>query len=209
VTTGAWATDVDVDVVRNVSATLTDALGNTSRFGVFGLTNTDSDDDGVSDTIEGLTDTDPDDSGDTPALDQVLSVSKLQIKLNFAVPSKDSIKATLDVTLPSGFTAAGATVGVYVAGHSEKFTLDADGKASTEHSSIALKTSARTGPYLKYGIKLSSLQAAVASSGLTDKTTVEGESWVLPVAVTMGDSVAFSTHPVEYKAKTGKTGKAK
>ena len=208
---GAWSADVDVsNEALHLTATLTDSLGNTGRLSAFGLTGEDSDGDGFSDEIEALADTDPDSLLNTPDFAGALTVSKLAIRLNFSSPGKDSIKITTSVVLPSDFTSEGSHVGVFIAGHSEQLVLGPDGKASTDTSSVTLKTSIKSGPVLSYGIKLASLQAALAASGLSDKsTTVDGERWVLPVAVTLGSSVSYGTVTLTYKATQGKTGRAK
>jgi hypothetical protein len=209
-TGGAWAMDVDASVPLTATATLTDALGNTSRFGVFGLaTDDDSDADGVSDVIEDLAGTDPDDLLDAPALAGPLNVTKMSIKLSFASSGKDSIKMSSSVVLPADFSPEGTPVGVYVAGHSESLVLDADGKASTDNSSVSLKTSISSGPTLSYRVARASLQAAVDAAGLGGTTTIGEEQWVLPVVVTLGDSVSFGAVSVQYKATQGKSGKAK
>lgn len=209
VLTGPWTTQVDAGEVRNLTATLTDALGNTSPFSVFGLTGTDTDYDGVGDGIEALADTDPDDALDTPAVGGPLDVKKMSIRLNFSSAGKDSLKTTTQLTLPNGFVVDGSSVGVAIAGHSEVFTLDPKGKASSAHGKIALKLSSK-GTFLLYGVSKSTLTTILASSGLSDKTTsVDGERWVLPVAVTTGGSVQSGTVTLVYKAKQGKTGSAK
>ncbi len=210
VLSGAWTTDVDGTSGQNLSATLTDDLGNTSRFGVFGLTSVDTDDDGVSDVIEALAETDPADSTDTPTLlHEALSVSKMSIKLNFKSSGRDSLKFAVGLTLPPGFTADSSRLGVYVAGHSDHLNLDSDGHGSSANSKVLFKTSSMTGPVVKYGIKLAPLNGGLETSGISEKTTTgDGERWVLPVAVTLGSSVAYGTVTVTYKATQGKSGKA-
>ncbi|HEY2775618.1 MAG TPA: hypothetical protein VGK20_16375 [Candidatus Binatia bacterium] len=209
VTAGAWTADLDVSDILDLSATLTDALGDTSRFGVFGLTADDTDGDGVSDVIEGLAGTDPADPLATPDFAGAITPSKTFIKLNFAIPDNDSIKLKTNVIVPPGFSPDGSTLGVYVAGYAEKFTLDSNGKSSSATSSVALKSSASKGLLVTFVIKGAALQATLATSGLTDKTTATGERWVLPIAITTGSSVSFATVSVQYKAKKGKTGIAR
>ena len=207
---GPWEMTVVASEVLNVSATLTDALGNTSRFGVFGLTEDDTDDDGVSDEIEALAGTDDADPLETPANPGTLTITKMSVKLTFTGGGKDSIKITVSPSLPTGFTPDGPTLGIAIGGHTEQFTLDAKGKASTENSKASFKTSTMNGPVVKYGIKRASLQAAIESLGLEEKTTTDdGETWVIPVVVTLGSSMWVGTTTVVYKATTGKTGKAK
>ena len=197
-------------VTTTPTAKLTNASGDTSRFGILGLSTGDTDDDGVRDDIEGLAGTDPNNQLDTPDLAGATTVRKMSIKLNFSGAGKDSIKLTTSVVLPAGFVSAGSRVGVAVGGYSEHLILDADGKASTADSSVVLKTSIKLGPILTYGIKNASLQAALAASGLSDKTTADGgERWVIPVAVTLGSSVSYGTVTVSYKAKQGKAGSAR
>jgi len=206
---GPWVAQLDAADVVNLTTTLTDAVGNTSAFGLFGIGDADSDNDGSPDVVEELAGTDPSDPLDHPVVAGPLSVTKLQIKLNFSKTNKDAIRATTTVSLPSGFAAAGATVGISVAGYAEQLVLDAKGKGKSALSSLAVKVSKKTGPYVQYALKNADLETRLASLGLLDATIAKpGKTFLIPVAVAIGGEVHFATVNVVYKAKQGKSGKA-
>ncbi|MEO6029590.1 MAG: hypothetical protein ABIR79_22215 [Candidatus Binatia bacterium] len=210
VQTGPWVAQLDAGDVVNLTSTLTDAVGNTSAFSLFGIGDADSDNDGIPDVVEELAGTNPSDAVDHPAVAGPLSISKLQIRLNFAKANKDGIGVKASLSLPPGFDAAGATVGISVAGYAEQLVLDAKGKGKSELSSLAVKSSKKTGPYVQYALKNADLEARLASLGLLDATIVKpGRTFLIPVAVAIGGEVHFATVAVVYKAKAGKSGKAK
>lgn len=225
---GAWSADIDISDLDNITATLTDSVGNTSPFAVFGRvppTNgggggsggspaLDTDNDGVSDELETLAGTNPQAAGDAPlAQATAIGVDKLQIALNFAKPGSDSVKGTYRVALPAGFAAAGARVAVQVGGWNQNVTLDAKGKAPRGGAKITLRVGRDgSGALIQFSAK-SDLQTLFTPLGLDNTTTATtGKSVTVPAALALasgGTNYVFLGEAVTlYKAKQGKIGKA-
>jgi hypothetical protein len=201
----------------NVTGTFTDTNGNTSPFGIFGMTgDQDTDGDGFSDEIEVASQTNPNDAQSAPAIAGPLTTSKLGIKLSFAKTNADAIDLKGTVTLPPALPLAGLRVGVWITRHGHQLILDDKGKAKSSDGlvSIALKTSSKTGvTTVQYKVKKSALQADVGPLGLDNRTTPkDGEALVTPFVLTtsssLGPSVYHGVSVQTYKATQGKTGKA-
>jgi len=220
VAAGAWQVQVDVSDLENLTATFTDANGNTSPFAVFGRAPQpsgapgDTDGDGVSDVLETLAGTDLNDPASAPVQQGALSVDKAAIVLSVTQPTKDSITATLRLSLPTGFTPDSSTVGVVFGDDSEKVTLDAKGKGLAGGVGVKFTvSSAGSGALIQYTLKNKNIGAALAPYGLTDKTTSKtGESATIPVAVVLikngSEYLYVGQAVVTYVATLGKSGKA-
>ncbi|MCY3018454.1 MAG: tandem-95 repeat protein [Planctomycetota bacterium] len=198
---GVWQIEVDVSDVENITATLTDADGNTSPFAVFGPvpaapsgTPDDSDGDGVSDALEILAGTDPGNTTDCPLKEGAVVVDKISAGLRFTSATKDNIKATLRLILPAGYVNTGSAVAVQCADYIERFTtLDAKGKSPKGLATLSIKGALTTpgpvtGGLLTFSVKGKDLKTGLASAGLSDRTTTgkKGETLPLPVAVAIG-----------------------
>jgi len=231
VVNGTWQIEVDVSDVENLTATLTDGNGNTSPFAFFGRapglppppddTPGDADGDGVSDILEALAGTDPDDASDVPVQAGAVVVDKLSVGLSFVSATRDSIKATLRLVLPDGYTNSGAVVSVMFADYSERLTgLDAKGNSPKGDATVKVigaptTPGPTTGGLLQFSAKGRDFEAGLASAGLTNRTTAgkTGETLPLPVAVTLATAdgrkyVYIGSVNVVYKAVQGKCGKA-
>ena len=211
----------------NITATLTDDEGNTSRFALFGPPPTngngpkpgDSDGDGISDTLEDLAGSNPTNPSDAPQIGGSLVTDKVQIALNFATQNKDSLSAKIRLILPTGYTNTGATWAIQVGGLIRQVSVD--GKGSGPKGVTLLKVSGLksgtaaegTVGTVTFTVKSSSLQADLASVGLTNKTTLQDAEVEIPVAIAIGTGgtryVFTGEATVLYKAKLGKSGKAK
>lgn len=213
---GAWEIEVDVSDVENITATLTDANGSTSPFAVFGRAPqdiSDTDADGVSNTLEDLAGTSKTDASDTPVEQGAVVADKLDIKLNFTALGRDALKATMRLSLPDGYTNEETEAAVMVGGASKHFTLDEKGRG--KKGSAALKVTASavgSGGLLQYSVRNGDLRTGLAAYGLTDKTTA-GETVTVPLAVAVKlldkSYVYVGTVNVLYKAVQGKKGAAK
>ena len=82
----------------------------------------DVDGDGIADSIEVLAGTNPSLATDAPSNGGTLTASKIQASFNFASSGKDTLKATLTFTPPSGFDPTGATVIVALGGYTSSLT---------------------------------------------------------------------------------------
>ena len=223
-TGGKWGLEVDVDDVMNLTATLTDANGNTSAFAVFGRADgsgiggvqpTDADGDGISDTLEALAGSNPGSNSDVPAVGGAVVVDKAAISLNFASQTKDSLKTTMRLTVPSGYKHDGTGVNILFGEGIERFVLDPKGKQSRGTAAVNVKTSKTgAGATVQFSVKGKDLKTGLASSRLVDKTTDKmGERLTIPVAVAIATTdgkkyVYIGSVDVLYKAVQGKTGKA-
>lgn len=136
---GAAAGDLDGDGIPDDEDL--DADGD----GVLDVKDPDRDGDGVADDIDPAPDdpttAGPDGMPGVPGL----AVSKLSIRLNFAKPGKDRIKAVGLYPVPPGFVAAGATVDANVGGQTQTFTLDGNGKGTTGQDTFVLRVKKRPG----------------------------------------------------------------
>lgn len=144
-----------------------------------------------------------------------LDVTKLQIKLNFAKPDKDSVSLSAVVPIPADFVVDGKSVVVDVGGVVRSFTLDAKGKGETpDGAKASLKVKAKNGVVAAQGSKLAikmtkgSFASSFTDEGLTD-TTVEDTPVTVAVQVTVDSANYKKAQPQLYKATQGKTGKAK
>jgi PKD repeat protein len=172
----------------------------------------DDDNDGFPDTVELLAGSDPKDPTSTPfgsgaaPAGQALSITKLQIKLNFAKANSDSITLSATVPLPNQFAFGNQKVILDVGGALALLTLDPAGKSATKSGLLKLKINA---PYkrLKLDFKLKgSYTEAMALNGLTD--TSYGP-FTLPVRVYVNQTIYQAARPVMYSATPGRSGMAR
>ncbi|MGD0092945.1 MAG: kelch repeat-containing protein [Planctomycetota bacterium] len=224
VNNGIWQLEVDVSDAENLTATFTDANGNTSPFAVYGPANgggsqtaVDSDADGVPDYIEALAGTDPNNASDVPTHQGVLTADKFALTLGFAKTGHDTIKATFDLSLPTGMSPANSVIGVAIGGFSsDRLTLNNKAKSPNGDVTIAVapgKTSSTA--LVTFSLKNKDLRAALATNGLANKTTAKsGEVDTVPIV--LGLTTADGKHyyydgsmKVLYKATQGKTGSGK
>jgi hypothetical protein len=219
---GLWSATVDAPPGENITATFTDASGNTSSFAVYGLTpSLDSDGDGVPDALEEAAGTDPNNPSDAPQMGSSIAVDLFSLKLDFAKSASDSLKTSLRVALPEGYLNDGAEITLSIGGwQSEAVTLDAKGASPKGAAAVKLtgapKSAVSNGLTLaKLGlnIKNGDLQAGLAEYDFTARDTGrKGESLTVPISVVIrsqGVVMVYSSNcAVTYKA-TEKMGAAK
>lgn len=226
VSNGIWTTEVDISDLENITATFTDASGNTSPFAVYGRvsggsgTTGDTDGDGVSDELETLAGTDLTNAAVAPKAEGAVVTDKAAVSIGFLKTGKDTIKTTMRVILPEGFVLAGSSVAIKYAGVTESFTTFDSKGFSPKGGLTSLKIAganttagAATGGILTFSVKGKDLRTLLSAGGLAEKTTVKaGENVTVPVAVaittTAGKYVYIGESKLLYKATQGKTGKA-
>lgn len=189
------------------------ALGASTTTATFtilsGLSNTDSDGDGVSDTLEALAQTDILSAGSTPTLATTpLVVSKTSLSLSFS-SAKDKLKLSLGA---SGSTAPISAVSVLIGELVESVVVDAKGKGSNGTASISVK--AKNGvSTLSLSLSNKNLEPGLEGLNFTDRSTAgKSEALPLPVALLISSASGKIVHQgqatLNYKATGGKSGKA-
>jgi len=181
-------------------------------------TEIDSDGDGFSDVMETAAGTSPLNLNSTPMSNNQaapaalpLADGKLQIKLNFAKESQDSIALGGTLMVEGGFTPAGETVIVEVGGIARMYTLDSKAQFKSKTASFGVKTKLGTSTFqsAKFAWKTKGDFAAdFEDEGLTD-TNVLGVSREINVTILLGENLFKATQFVKYSAKQGKSGSAK
>ncbi len=186
-----------------------------SRSGIPG----DSDGDGVIDEIEIAMGSNAFDADSLPAGMskmtglQNLSVSKLNVKLDFTRHGNDSIGLSGLILIPDGFKVSGQMFVVDIGGVVKSFTLDAKGSATSGGSSIKVPVkSGKAGTPLqisKYSAKFSkgTFADTLASAGLVNATTTAKLNVL--VTVIFNGQVWQKSVPQSYVAKKDKGGVTK
>jgi sugar lactone lactonase YvrE len=180
----------------------------------------DSDGDGFSDEVEIAMGLDPKNIADTPfagalaGTPEALFISKLSIGLNFAKQGNDSLQAAGVLTVPTGFTVAGAIVVVDVGGVVRSFTLTAKGASAKAVDTIKIGIKAVKGVVPaqapKFSVKFSkgSWQGLLVDEGLTNAAAT-GVPKAVPVAILFNNKI-FKTDVAQlYTAKANASGKTK
>jgi hypothetical protein len=137
--------------------------------------------------------------------------SKVQAKLNFAQPNKDSFNMTVFADLGATYSVSNKTVTVSFGSAEVSFLLDGKGKGVTYPNSCSLKYNAKTGLWtLKVKCKSSNWRDQWAAHDMTDDTVVKpGRSIKIPVVVLIGSEAFAAEKTLSYVANKGKSGQAK
>jgi len=142
-----------------------------------------------------------------------ITISKLQLKVNFAKQNSDSCSLTATFDLGDGFNPSNKVLIADIGGATATFTLDAKGKGHGESSSDTCKLSYNTKTkswVLSVNLKKGSWRTEWADHDLTNAPTGKaGRSVTLPVVVSVGDEVAFTKNQVMTYKATAKSGTAK
>ncbi|HYG78197.1 MAG TPA: PKD domain-containing protein [Planctomycetota bacterium] len=150
-------------------------------------------------------------SGPTP---QPLTVSKLQIKLNFVKTGSDTITIAGTLPVPQGFAPGGQQVSVDVGGAVQTFTLSSKGSAKVAKSSFKLQLKKQKGSVNAQNAKFSAtLKGAFATSleneGLVGTITVKNQPVTVLIVVQLDVTPFSKLQPIHYSAKAGKSGSGK
>lgn len=175
----------------------------------------DADGDGFPDAIETAAGTSPHDAAETPAKNAhagealTLPDAKLQIKLNFAKPGKDSIALQGSLLIPDGLEIGGATVVVDVAGAATQFELNSKGqfKSTTDLFKLSIKGSgSRTGRFTMTR-KKGHFATALSSAGLENIDLKR--NLLVSVTILFQEQLYYTRVKQAYKAKKQKTGQTR
>jgi len=171
----------------------------------------DSDGDGVSDKMELLANTDPNNPADAPPDGGTVTADKVNVALKFSSTGSDSIKTTYH--LPTTGALTGAAISVRLGEVSGAFTALSDkGKSGTGNATLKYKQKTST---LQWTLKKQDLRERLGANDLQNETTPQaGKIVEVPIGVAIvkadGSKLAMDgSVSVLYKAKAGKTGKAK
>jgi hypothetical protein len=219
---GKWTASVNLPTGEHLTATFTDANGNTSPFSVFSGINDptpklDTDGDGVPDAEELLAGTDPNNSSDAPIMSESIDCGQFSLKLDFK-KKIGCIKASLGLVLPKEFQTNGATVALSCGAYSTGLlTLDTKGaspKAATSLKLSASKQGKLSTSKLTLTLKDATLIAALDTLGFTNaSTTKKGETVSLPMTLVLhsGTSITVYTLSVDvnYTATINVSGSGK
>ncbi|MGD0089915.1 MAG: MBG domain-containing protein [Planctomycetota bacterium] len=179
----------------------------------------DSDGDGFPDEVEAALGSDPTDPASTPlglphlTTTGPLSVSVLNIKLNFARPRRDGIFLSGLLVIPDGFNVPGQKLIVDIGGVVRGFSLNSKGSAKQGNDSCALGVKAKKGvaalQVAKFTVKLTkgSFTQPLANYGLVNRTVSTKLS--VPVTVIFNGTLLQKSVPQKYKASAGRTGATK
>ncbi|HEY3325007.1 MAG TPA: PKD domain-containing protein [Planctomycetota bacterium] len=139
-----------------------------------------------------------------------LSISKVQIKLNFAKGGSDAIAFTGVLPIPSGFKPGGKVFVVQVGGSTQSFTLPAKGttaKAGQSSLKLALKSGA---PTAAFAVSMKgSFATALADEGLLGTATVSNQPHTIVFSVQFSGGTFEAARTVLYSAIAGKAGSAR
>jgi len=139
---------------------------------------------------------------------QPLTVTKLQLAMNFSKPGRDSYRVAGSLALVDDFTANGTAASIDVGAAIGDFTLDSKGRGKSKAGAIALKNG-KSGSWLfQASLKKGGWSDEWADGGLQNQT-VSGQGAEIPVTLTIGGQTFGGSKALTYKAKEKKTGAAK
>lgn len=189
----------------------------TDRDGIADSDDSDDDGDGVSDELEALAGTSSTDKNSTPFGTKAatgggdLDAAKLQIKLSFTKPLKDSVALSGTLPIPENFAPLGERITVSIGGVIQAFDLDAKGRslkipAGSFKATYKAKrglVAAQTG---KYALKLAkgNFAANLADEDLTDVTVpIKSQPRQIRLVIFFAQQILEETRSVLYTAKPG------
>ncbi len=182
----------------------------------------DSDGDGVSNAIEDLLGG-PNDKfnfnatplGVTPGQMQPLTLTRLQVTLNFAVANVDQISLQGKVPVPVGFNPTNQVVAIDAGGVAQKFTLDLKGQQKVGTSAFKVTLRLKNGVTVipqtatfSWKTTFGNFKTQFADDGLTN-TTIRNAVRMIPVNLVFNSGAYQTLKPLKYSCTLNKTGKAR
>ncbi len=140
-----------------------------------------------------------------------LTVTRLQVKLNFAQPDADRISFSGTLDLGANFNVAARMVTLDVGGAQVSFTLDAKGRGVSAYGNCRLLYNKRMTLWtLQTNLAKGDWQTAWAADGLNNTTVRRpGIPVMLPVVVLIGGEAFADERSMIYTAQLNKSGSAK
>ena len=141
-------------------------------------------------------------------------VRKLEIKVDFAKTSNDSVVLEGSLAVPADFQVTGASLVANIGGIIKGFALDAKGKAKIGSDQVQLVVKSKKGVVLAQNAKLTirfekgAFASSLVDDGIKNETLTNSAASV-PVEIELAGTMFAKTHALSYTAKAGKTGKAK
>jgi hypothetical protein len=141
-----------------------------------------------------------------------LTITKMQMKLNFAKLNADSVSLSGILDLDAGFNPASKAVTLNIGGAQVPFTLDAKGKGRgvSDFGSCKLAYNKKTLSWtLTANLAKGTWRTAWAAYGLENESVKPGTWVTMPVVVVISDDAFADERPVLYTATKDKSGSAK
>lgn len=136
-----------------------------------------------------------------------LTVTKLQLTMNFSKPGRDSYRVAGALEPSDDFTTSGVAASIDVGAAIGDFTLDAKGRGKNKSGTIALKKSS-SGWLFQASLKKGIWSDEWSDGGLQNQN-VTGLGAEIPVTLTLNGQAFGGSKALTYKAKEKKTGAAK
>lgn len=139
---------------------------------------------------------------------QPLTVTKLQLSMNFSKPGRDSYRVAGSLALPGDFATAGVAATIDVGAAIGDFTLDAKGRGKNKSGLLALKKNPKGLWLFQASLKKGGWSDEWSDGGLQNQT-VSAQGAEIPVTLTVGGQAFGGSKALTYKAKEKKSGAAK
>ena len=140
-----------------------------------------------------------------------LTVTKLQVKLNFASANKDTCTLTATLSGTAGFSVANQSAKLKVADMSTQFDLNGKGQGKNGNSTLRFSYNKKNNLWtMQATFQRGEYKDACLDYGLENKTFKRpGQTVVMPIQVDVGGVRFVGQRTVKYTAQSNKSGLAK